>query len=106
MVGTCQTDRCGAGSLGKTTVKADEIEIGGHESLLYQHNTKPLTYAIWANNNLVKTLSNFRSPAIGQGGIKRKIRNPLTNQRERVQSDVNVMISKTIVQLLFRNIDK
>jgi hypothetical protein len=43
MVCTCQTDRCGTGSLGKAAVKENAIVIGSHESLLYQHNTKPLT---------------------------------------------------------------
>jgi hypothetical protein len=52
MVGTCQIDRCGAGSLRKAAVKADEIEIGNHVSLLYQHNTKPLTYAVWGDITL------------------------------------------------------
>jgi hypothetical protein len=58
MVGTCQTDRTGAGALGKAGVKAKEIEIGSHESLIYQHNTKPLLYCVWGDNNFVKTLSN------------------------------------------------
>jgi hypothetical protein len=48
MVGTCQTDRYGAGPLGKAayTGADKEIVINSHESLLYQHKTKPLTYAV------------------------------------------------------------
>jgi hypothetical protein len=48
MVGTCQTDWCGAGPLGKIayTGKDMEISINRHESLLFQHKTKALTYAV------------------------------------------------------------
>ena len=54
MVGTCQTDRCGAGPLGKAACKTKEIQINTHESLLYQHKDKALTYAVW--DGLVTTL--------------------------------------------------
>jgi hypothetical protein len=82
MVGTYQTDWCGASPLGKAACKAKEIEINTHESLLYQHNTKPLSYAVRGDNNFVKTLSNFHSPAILKGGMRRKKRNLLTKKRE------------------------
>ena len=39
---------------------------------MYQHNTKSLLYTVWGDNNFVKTLSNFHSPVIIRGGIKRK----------------------------------
>jgi hypothetical protein len=48
----------------KKAVKAKEIVIGSHESLIYQHSTKSLLYSIWGDNNFVKTLSNFHSPVI------------------------------------------
>ena len=64
MVGTCQSDRTGAGALGKADIKAKEIIIGSNESLMYQHNTKPLLYTVWGDNNFVKILSNFHSPVI------------------------------------------
>jgi hypothetical protein len=83
MIGTCQTDRCGAGPLGKAACKAKEIEINTQQSLLYQHKTKPLTYAVWGDNNFVKTLSNFHSPVLLRGGMKRKRRNPRTKRRGR-----------------------
>jgi hypothetical protein len=66
-----------------------EIAINSHESLLYQHKTKALTYAVWGDNNFVKTLSDFRSPVILRGGMRRKKRNPITKRRERELSDVN-----------------
>jgi hypothetical protein len=82
-VGTCQADWCGAITLGKAAVKANEIVIGGHESLLYQHNTHPLLNSVWGDNNFVKTLSSFHSPIVAAGGIKRKVRNPIIKVRER-----------------------
>jgi hypothetical protein len=74
MVGTCHTDRTSAGALGKVAVKAKEIVVGSHESLMYQHNTKSLLYSVWGDSNFVKTLSNFHSPVIIRGGMKRKRR--------------------------------
>jgi hypothetical protein len=72
MVGTVQSSRTGGGRLGKAAIKDKEIENSIHRSLLYQHNTKPLLHAIWAENNFVKTLSNFHSPTIVEGGMKRQ----------------------------------
>jgi hypothetical protein len=70
MVGTIQSSRTGGGRLGKAAIKAKEIEKGTHESHLYQHNTNTLLHAVWADNNFVKTLSNFHSPTIVEGGMK------------------------------------
>ena len=39
---------------------------------MYQHKTEPLTYTIWADNNFVKTLSNFHSPFVEQEALRRK----------------------------------
>jgi hypothetical protein len=92
MVGTCQTDRCGAGPLGKAAYTGADKEISSniHESLLYQHKTKPLTtYAVWGDNNFLKTLSNFHSPVVLRGGMRRKKRNPITKRREREFCDVD-----------------
>jgi hypothetical protein len=83
MVGTCQTDRTGVGALGKLAVKAKEIQIGSHDSLLYQHNIKSLLYSVWGDNNFVKTLYNFHSPVIIRGGMLRKRRDLQTRRRER-----------------------
>jgi hypothetical protein len=71
--------------LGKVayTGKNKEICIDSHESLLFQHKTKALSYAVWGDNNFVKTLSNFHSPVILRGGMRRKRRNPQTKKRER-----------------------
>jgi hypothetical protein len=73
MVGTVQSSRNGGDKLGKAAIKDTEIEKGTHESLLYQHIIKPLLHAVWADNNFVKTLSNFHSPTIVEGGMKRRV---------------------------------
>ena len=88
MAGTVQSIRTSAGSLGATSIEQKEIQKGTYECVVYQHNLKPLTYAIWADNNFVKTLSNFHSPAILEEGIKRRKRNVETNRRDRELSDV------------------
>jgi hypothetical protein len=68
--------------LGKAAIKYKEIEKGTHKSLIYQHNTKPLLHAVWADNNFDKTLSNFHSPTIVEGGMKRRVRDPVTKRGE------------------------
>ena len=83
LVGTCVANQCGAGSLGKDACKANAIVIGGHDSLLYQHNTHPLLYAVWGDNNLVNTLSNLHYPIVVAQGIMRKVRDPFTKVRAR-----------------------
>ena len=75
--------------MAKIAIKAGEIKKGTHESLLYQHKTKPLVFAVWADNNFVRTLSNFHSPSIVQGRMKRRKRNEVTGKREREQSEVD-----------------
>jgi hypothetical protein len=95
MVGTVESSRTGGGRLGKAANKDKEIEKGTHKSLLYQHSTKPLLHAVWADNNFVKTLSNFHSPTIVEGGMKRRVRDPVTKKRAREQSDVDCNAQST-----------
>jgi hypothetical protein len=83
-------NRCGAGSLGKAACKASEIVIGQYDSLLYHHNTHPLLYSVWGDNNFVKMLLNFHSPIVVAQGIMRKVRDPITKIRAREQTEVNV----------------
>jgi hypothetical protein len=89
-VGTVISSRTGAGTLGKEACLANEIVIGGHESLLFQHNTHPLMYAVWGDNNFVRTLSNFHSPIVVPNGIMRKCRDPITKVRAREATEVNI----------------
>ena len=43
-----------------------------YEAVMWQHDTEPLCYAIWSDNNLVRTLSNFHTPKVVDAGIKRR----------------------------------
>jgi len=40
------------------------MKIWSHDSANWQHNNKPLVFAAWGNNNIVKTLSNSHGPEI------------------------------------------
>jgi hypothetical protein len=106
MVGTVQSSWTGGGRLGKAAIKAKEIEKGTHKSLLYQHNTKPLLLAVWADNNFVKTLSNFHSPTIVEGGMKRRVRDPVTMKRAREQTDVDCNEQQIDYCVTYHHIDK
>jgi hypothetical protein len=106
MVGTVQSSRTGGGRLGKAAIKAKEIEKGTHKSLLYQHNTNPLLHAVWADNNFVKTLSNFHSPTIVAGGMKRRVRDSVTKKRAREQSDVDCNAQQIDYCKTYHKIDK
>ena len=64
---------------------------GTCESLLHQHLDEPLTFAIWADDNFVKTLSNFHSPVVIENGVKRRRRDPATNRRETNQTAVECL---------------
>lgn len=70
MVGACQTNGTGAGELAKPNVKV--LPTDAHKSLFCQHKTEPLSHAVWSDNNIAKTLSDFHSPVIELGGILRK----------------------------------
>ena len=35
------------------------LKVGTYEPCFWQHNNKPLVYAAWSDNAIVKTLSNF-----------------------------------------------
>jgi hypothetical protein len=108
MVGTCQTDRFGAGPLGKIAYmgKDKEIAINSHESLLFQHKSKALSYVVWGDKNYVKTLSNFHSSVILRGGIRRKRRNPQTKKMERDFSQVDCPAQQKTYCNTYHKIDK
>jgi hypothetical protein len=105
MVGTVQSLRTGGGILGKAAIKAKAIEKGTHKSLLYQHKNKPLLHAVWADINFVKTLSKFHSPTIAEGGMKRRVRDPVTKKRAREQSDVDYNAQQVDYCLTYHHID-
>jgi hypothetical protein len=65
-----------------------------------------LTYAVWGDNNFVKTLSNFHSPVILRGGMRRNRRNPQTKRRERDFSDVDCPTQQKTYCTTYHKIDK
>jgi hypothetical protein len=104
LVGTCQTDRTGAGKAAKIDKKS--MKKGTYESILYQHRVKALCYAMWADNNIVKTLSNFHSPeilAVGAGVLRRR---RVDGQREQHQTEVSCPRQQKDYSETFHLIDK
>ena len=87
MVGTCQSDRTGACEAAKEEKKG--MKEGTYESVLFQHKDKPLTYTMWADNNIMKTLSNFHAPGILPVGRGLKRRRRVEGIREEEQTEVS-----------------
>jgi hypothetical protein len=92
--------------LGKDACKANEIVIGGHDSLLYQHNIHSLLYAVWTDNNFVRTLSNFHSPIVVAQGIMRKVMDPITKVRAREATEFDVPEQQLDYCETYSHIDK
>ena len=67
MVGTSNENRTGT----DVKLEKDGLEKGSYQSVLFQHKSKQLTYAMWADNNIVQTLSNYHSPKIVKEVLKR-----------------------------------
>ena len=83
MVGTSQVNRTGANA--KATVDAmKKTKEGTHKSAMWQHNELPLVFAAWADNAIVKTLSNFHSPVIINDGVQRRCKIAGVRQRDAV----------------------
>ena len=86
MVGTVQCNRSGAPDTKVTTTK---MKAGTYESTMWQHNNKPLMFAAWCDNSVVKTLSNCHGPVVlpaGQG-VNRK-RKGDDGKRERESTEM------------------
>ena len=69
-VGTVMDNRTGAGPEAKEKKKT--TRKGNYESIMFQHDSLPLTYEMWLEKNIVRTLSNFHPTTIIKAGIKRK----------------------------------
>ena len=81
MVGTSQVNQTGANA--KATVDAMKKTMKGtHATSMWQHNTLPLVFAAWADNAIVKTLSNFHSPVIIDDGVHRRCKIDGVRQRD------------------------
>ena len=68
MVGMSQVNQTGADAI--ATVDAMKKTMKGtHATAMWQHKELPLVFAAWADNAIVKTLSNFHSPVIIKDGV-------------------------------------
>eukprot|EP00956_Cyclotella_meneghiniana_P001713 scaffold1870_cov73-Cyclotella_meneghiniana.AAC.4 len=104
MVGTCQSDRSGGGALGKDEKKS--MKIGSYESIMYQHRVKNLVYAMWADNSIVKTLSNFHSPEVLTAGTGVSRRRRVDGVREQDKTQVPCPEQQKDYSETFHLIDK
>ena len=82
MLGTTQENRTDT----DTAEEEKAMKKIMYEAVMWQHDMEPLGYVIWSDNNLVRTLSNFHTPKVVEGGVKRKRR--VQGTRERTQSPV------------------
>ncbi len=85
MVGTMQTNRTGV----PAAAEVKKMKKTSYESILWQHSTKPLVYAAWSDNTIIKTWFNFHLPEIldSEFGVKQKKRDE-NGRPERWQSNV------------------
>ncbi len=65
MVGTSNENRTGAA----TKEEKKGLKKGTYDCIMWQHNEEDLCYAMWCDNNIVRTLSNFHSPEVVEGGL-------------------------------------
>ena len=42
---------------------------GTYDGVCWQHKIRPLNYAVWSDNALIKTISNFHGPEILEAGM-------------------------------------
>ncbi|KAL7527926.1 hypothetical protein ACHAXR_002197 [Thalassiosira sp. AJA248-18] len=89
-VGTCQKNRVGA----DVTEDHKKMKVGNYESIMYQHRTKPLSFTMWSDNNIVKTLSNFHTPEILPAAVGVLRRRRVDGVREELQTEVSCPIQQ------------
>ena len=83
MVGTANENRTGADAKEEN----NSMKKCTCETNFFQHDTEPLCYAMWSDNNIVRTLPNFHSPIILENGLWRKRK--VDNVRERSLTPVS-----------------
>ncbi len=83
------------------------MKVSTYESKIFQHKTKPLCFAAWSDDNIVKTLSNFHLPKVlnEKKGVWRKKRG-LDKKREQSQSQVLCLVRNKHYLETFHLIDK
>ena len=80
--------------------------IGSYESVMFQHRFKHLCFALWADNNIVKTLSNFHMPRILPVGFGVSRRRRIEGVRERDPTEVTCPEQQKAYSETFHLIDK
>ena len=80
------------------------MKKGTHETIMWQHKTMPLVFAVWSDNNIVKTLSNCHSAYVVEGGLNRRFK--IDNVRQRLQTPVDCPQQHVTYSDMFHLIDK
>ena len=104
MVGTCQVNRSGV--FPHAVKDKSSLKVGSYDSILYQHRTLNLCYAMWADNNIVKTLSNFHTPEILEAGTGVRRRRKVDGKREDKKTEVPCPSQQKHYSSTFHLIDK
>ncbi len=84
MVGTAQANRTGA-----NVDCTKSMKKGTYGAVCWQHTWQSLCFAVWSDNALVRTLSNFHGPMIleaGRGVLQKKRGN--NGKQERMKTEV------------------
>ena len=104
MVGTVQCNRSGAPDTKATSKK---MKAGTYKSTMWHHNNKPLLFAAWGDNSIVKTLSNCHGPVVlpAGEGVSRK-RKGDDGKRERESTEVSCPAQMKYYCKTFHLIDK
>ena len=77
-MGTAQDNRTGT----DTIEEEKGTKKNSYKDVMWQNTTGSLCYAIWLDNNLVQTLSNFHTLNIVEGGIRRKRKVNVIQERD------------------------
>jgi hypothetical protein len=104
MVGTSQCNRTGAGD--EVKAQRNKMKVGTYECSFFQHKTLPLLVALWADNNIVTTLSNYHSPEICAEGSGVSRRRKVNKKREREKTEVRCPRQNRDYSAQFHWIDK
>ena len=82
MVGTAQFDWTGVDA--KNTVTNMKLWKESHKTNMWQHNKLLSVFAVWSDNAVAKSLSNFHSPIIIPNGVQWRIKIDKVRQRNPV----------------------
>ena len=77
-----------------------------NKEYIFQHINLPLVFAMWSDNNIVKTLSNFHSPEILPAGSAVRRKRKVNGKREQHRTEVMCPVQLLAYTLTFHLIDK